>query len=343
MKWCGKYSNWWPWLSAVQIPRVKPVGLNNPVDRVYVSLDELTRLQFRVRNVGFLPSQPVHSILNGRYASRLRGRGLNFEELRGYLPGDDIRTIDWKVTARTRKPFVRVYTEERDRPMMLLVDQRMSMFFGSRVNMKSVTAAEAAAIAAWRSLAQGDRVGALIFNDTQITEFKPLRSRRQVMQILASITEMNHALKASNTVHPNPGQFNVVLKRVFKLISHDSLICMVGDGFGADEQSRSLVTQLNAHNDLIAGFVFDPLEKTLPTSDSLHFTDGAQQLAVDGTDRELRERFNRQFHARQDWIQAISMANKIPLFPLSTAKPTADQIRELLGSRQSQFISRKIS
>ena len=92
----------------------------------------------------FRPRQPVHSLLAGRHASRLRGRGLAFEELRPYLPGDDIRTMDWHVTARTGKPHVRVYTEEKDRPVLLVVDQRQNMFFGSKRAMKSVAAAEAA-------------------------------------------------------------------------------------------------------------------------------------------------------------------------------------------------------
>ena len=115
---------------------------------VYVTLEQLVRLQNRTSGFSFLPRQPVRSLLAGRHASKVRGRGLNFEEIRRYLPGDDIRQIDWKVTARTRQPHTRVYTEERERPVILLVDQRLGMFFGSRRNMKSVTAAEAAA--RWR-------------------------------------------------------------------------------------------------------------------------------------------------------------------------------------------------
>jgi DNA polymerase III delta prime subunit len=110
---------------------------------------EFRRIQFTpiCRGFSFLLRQPVYSILAGRHASRLRGRGLNFEEIRRYLPGDDIRNMDWRVTARTRRPHVRVYTEERDRPLLLVIDQRQSMFFGSRRAMKSVVAAEAAALA----------------------------------------------------------------------------------------------------------------------------------------------------------------------------------------------------
>src|SRR5215831_5840844 len=142
---------------------------------VYVDLEELIALEYGGRKVSFLPRQPVHSLLSGRFASRMRGRGLNFEEIRDYRPGDDIRSIDWKVTARLRKPHVRVFNEERDRPTLLVVDQRLSMFFGSRRAMKSVTAAEAAAISAWRVLGAGDRVGAIVFNDREIAEFRPRR------------------------------------------------------------------------------------------------------------------------------------------------------------------------
>ena len=151
---------------------------------VYVSLDDLLALEYRGRKVSFLPRQPVRSLLSGRFASRMRGRGLNFEEIRDYRPGDDVRSIDWKVTARLQKPHIRVFNEERDRQALLVVDQRLSMFFGSRRAMKSVAAAEAAAIGAWRVLGAGDRVGAIVFDDRELTEFRPRRSRSTVLQIL---------------------------------------------------------------------------------------------------------------------------------------------------------------
>jgi len=144
---------------------------------VYVQLDDLVRLQHKASGFSFLPRQPVHSILSGRHTSKLRGRGLNFEELRDYLPGDDTRNIDWKVTARAGTPYVRVYTEEKDRTVWLLIDQRVGMFFGSKDRMKSVVAAEVAAISAWRVLSVGDRVGALVFNDSEISVVPPHRSR----------------------------------------------------------------------------------------------------------------------------------------------------------------------
>src|SRR3954467_13865233 len=116
---------------------------------VYVSLDDLLALEYRGRKVSFLPQQPVRSLLSGRFASRMRGRGLNFEEIRDYRPGDDVRSIDWKGTARLQKPHIRVFNEERDRQALLVVDQRLPMFFGSQRRWQSVTAAATPAIRRW--------------------------------------------------------------------------------------------------------------------------------------------------------------------------------------------------
>src|SRR5580693_6400152 len=138
----------------------------------YAELDSLIALQFKSGGFTLRHNQPVRSLLFGRRASHVRGRGLDFEELRSYVAGDDVRSIDWRVTARMQKPYVRVYSEERDRPTVLVVDQRINMFFGSRVSMKSVVASEAAALAAWHVVQQGDRVGALVFNDEEIEEVR---------------------------------------------------------------------------------------------------------------------------------------------------------------------------
>ena len=133
--------------------------------RIHVDSAHLAGLEARAAGFDFLPRQPVGSVLSGRRAARVRGRGLEFEEIRGYLPGDDVRAIDWKVTARTGSPHVRVTREERDRPALIVADQLMSMFFGTVLNMKSVAAAEIAAMAAWRILAAGDRVGGIVLSD----------------------------------------------------------------------------------------------------------------------------------------------------------------------------------
>ena len=164
---------------------------------VYTNLTALVRLRYNARGFSYLPSQPVRSLLSGRRRSRLRGRGLDFDELRHYRPGDDIRNMDWRVTNRTGKPHVRVYTEERDRPVIVMVDQRLPMFFGSERKMKSVVAAELAALTAWRTIAVGDRVGAILFNDKREVEVRARRSERQLLTWLGDLSKMNNDLSVA--------------------------------------------------------------------------------------------------------------------------------------------------
>lgn len=302
---------------------------------VYADLDELTRLQFKARGFSFLPRQPIHSLLAGRHASRLRGRGLNFEELRGYLPGDDIRNIDWKVTARTREPHVRVYTEERDRAVWLLVDQRLNMFFGSRVKMKSVLAAEAAALSAWRVLSVGDRVGGVIFDDESVEMVVPHRSEQNVRQLLARVVEKNHRLNARSERAPNPGMLNQALRRVGPEAKHDCLVVLITDGYGIDEETRRRVTRLTEHNDVLVVFVYDEMERDLGDAGRLVFSDGERQLDVDTNRGRLRKAFRQSFDERLDRIAATSRRYAIPLLPVHTGLPIAEQVRDLIGRHQA--------
>ena len=303
----------------------------NSTASVYVDLDELVRLQFKASGFSFLPRQPIHSILSGRHASKLRGRGLNFEELRNYFPGDDTRNIDWKVTARTREPHVRVYTEEKDRTVWLLIDQRVSMFFGSKQRMKSVVAAEVAAISAWRVLSAGDRVGAVVFNDSEISVVPPHRSRERVMQILKQVVEKNHALSSNPVLKPDSGKLNEVLKKVGLLARHDCLICLVTDADGVDAETRKYISRISEHNDVLTAFIYDPLEKDMPAAGRLRFASDENQLEVDTSSRSLRTAFQNDFDKRLEWMQSASRKFAIPVLPLQTNKPVSEQLRDALG------------
>src|SRR5262245_37519956 len=181
----------------------------------------------------------------------MRGRGLDFEEIRDYAPGDDIRTIDWRVTARTGEPHTRVYTEERDRPALFVVDQRLSMFFGTQLNLKSVTAAEAAALGLWRVFESGDRVGAVIFDDTDVAAIRPHRSRGQVVHILEAIASRNRALRADAATRPGTAMLNRALEKAQGLVGHDYLVVVASDFDGADDETRRRVIELSAHNDVV--------------------------------------------------------------------------------------------
>lgn len=313
--------------------RVRPRNDSQPEETgVYADLDELVRLQFKARGFTFLPRQPVHSLLSGRRASRIRGRGLDFEELRSYLPGDDVRTIDWRVTARTRKPYVRVFTEERDRAVLILVDQRLAMFFGSQERMKSVTAAEAAALAAWRTLAVGDRAGALVFDDRGVTEVRPLRSRERVMAILRSVVEKNHALRVDSEIESGPAMLNETLSRAARLAVHDHLVVVISDFQGADDETRRILTRIAAHNDVLAALIYDPLSVNMPPAGRLVVSDGDLQLEVDLDRKTTRGRLTDFMKDRQRDLADRLRQIGVPMLALSTAEGVAEQIRAQLGA-----------
>ena len=301
--------------------------------RAHVTLDELLRLNHRAKGFSFLPRQPVHSLLTGRHASRLRGRGLDFEELRHYYEGDDTRTIDWAATARLGSPHVRVFTEERDRNVLLLVDQRLSMFFGSRRMMKSVAAAEVAALSAWRVTSLGDRVGAIVFSENGITEIRPQGRDKGVLPILHEVARQNAALHADDSRAADPGLFNEALRRAERLAHHDCLVCVISDAYGADTETVRLVTRITAHNDVLAAFISDPLEAELPGLGRVIVGEGDSQIEIDSAATTLRSRFASSFEERRASLAGFSRRRTIPVLPIETGRDVSSQLRELLGQR----------
>jgi uncharacterized protein (DUF58 family) len=310
------------------MPAAMPAGDADP--RVHVTLGHLRSLEGQARSLSFLPRQPARSVLNGRHASRLRGRGLNFEELRGYLPGDDVRAIDWKVTARTGEPYVRVMTEERDRPSLIVVDQRMSMFFGSKLNMKAVTAAEAAALAAFRILDQGDRVGGIVFADERIAEIRPQRSRVALDRFLAALADANGLLRAdAPAVDPMP--LTNVLRAVARIAPRNHLVIVLSDFDVVDQETERLVAGIARGNDLVLGLVSDPFGEELPEGLRLVVSDGELQAEIDTGDRaahrSLRDMARGRLAAILDWQRRFG----VPVLPLSAAEDTLPQMRRLMG------------
>lgn len=300
--------------------------------RVHVSLDHLRSLEGHARGLSFLPRQPARSVLNGRHASKLRGRGLNFEELRHYLPGDDVRAIDWKVTARTQTPHVRVMTEERDRPALIVVDQRMSMFFGSKLNMKAVTAAEAAALCAFRILAQGDRVGGIVFGDERIAEIRPQRSRQALNRFLTALSDANGALRAdAPTV--DPISLNTVLRAVVRIAPRDHLIIVLSDFDVIDEETRRTVATLKRRNDLVLALVSDPMADELPQGITLAVSDGSLQATIDTRDGTVHEALRAFAKGRLAQVLDWQIQLGVPVLPLTTGEATLPQVRSLMGAR----------
>nr|WP_269137753.1 DUF58 domain-containing protein [Pseudomonas sp. MMS21 TM103] len=305
----------------------------------YVDLQQLVALRRHANDLALGSRQPAHSLSAGRHATRLRGRGLSFEELRPYWAGDDARLIDWKVTARLRRPFLRLFTEERDRPVLLVVDQRMNQFFGSQRAFKSVIAAEVAALLGWAGLARHDRVGAILFDDQRCRELRPGRGDRSFLHLLRCLVQQNQALHALNPGDA-PQQLNAALGLALRLARHDHQVVLISDFYGMDAHTRALLTQLRRHNEVLACWTQDPLLTGLSPSDDLVVSDGRLQMTLDFGRAELRQALGRMREQRSEEIFAWADGLGIPLLPVSTAEPVAEQLRGLLGPVQAGSVRR---
>lgn len=307
------------------------VKLSHPKG-VVVTLAELIKLQYFTSGFSFLPRQPVKSLLAGKYGSKLRGRGLNFEEIRQYQPGDDIRNMDWKVTARTGKPHTRVYTEERDRPVVAIVDQRLSMFFGSQVNMKSVTAAHIAATSLWKAMQDHDRVGAYIFNDTDIEAVRPHRSQKSITTILSRLVQYNQKLATDTPGTGSAAMLNTVLEMVLKRRSHDYLYLVISDFWGVTNDSYRFVKQIARHNDVLLFLTHDPIAKKMPESGRIKITDGGgNTVEVDSSYKRIQQQFPKVLEGRiNELVRELSLF-AVPTLPFNTVDEVPEQLRNLLG------------
>lgn len=244
----------------------------------------------------------------GALTARQRGRGVDFAEVRAYQAGDDVRTIDWRVTARTNEPHTKIFREERERPTLICVDQSQSMFFGSRGRLKSVLAAELAARHAWQALAMGDRVGGLVVGNESTTVTRPKRSARHVARLLGQLAEENQRLTRHSQAADDRQPLLDALRTLYQLAPSGHRVIVVSDfsalqadisNTGADERPwREVLLALSRHNDTSAEVLTDPLERALPLRDPAAVTDGTNRLEFDGGNARLRDRYSASFARR---------------------------------------------
>jgi uncharacterized protein (DUF58 family) len=304
---------------------------------IYADLNDLRRLKYLAKGFSFTPNQPANSALSGKNVSKLRGRGLNFEELRHYRPGDDIRSMDWKVTQRTGKPHIKVFTEERERNVFLAIDQRMTMFFGSSNKMKSVIAAELSALIAWQISDSGDRIGAVIYNDQQTKVIPAKRGKQHVVNLLSEVLKKNHELSLdqalSNTQLNNDDSdsYNKMLATLNKVSSHNGLIILIGDGHGFNDKSTDFIKQLRQHNEVIACHISDPLELTLPKMSQMIVSDGKQQIQFSSEQKHVQKTYAAEIARQLESYVKAAKKYRIPLIEIDTISPVEQQLRKALG------------
>ena len=257
---------------------------------------------------------------------------MDFSEMKQYVQGDDTRNIDWKATRRTGKPYIRVYNEERDRNVWLVVSQMNSMFFGSKERMKSVSAAHTAALIAFKTLEMGDRVGAVVYNNEEVKFFKATSGKKGVVGIMTEIERQNRLLNAANSDN-RKGNLSESLKILSSLAKHDDLVVLIGDGRALDEDTARYITRINTHNDVIAVLVYDPMEEEIVSSPSLFLTDGVKTVDLDSSDREFIQRYRARLSGRKESYKHLSRKNVLPILSVSTERPVAEQLYEQLGGK----------
>jgi uncharacterized protein (DUF58 family) len=309
--------------------------MENQNEGVYVTLSELLKFGYMPKNFNIRPNAAVLTKLSGRHQSGMRGRGMDFSEMKQYVQGDDTRNIDWKATRRTGKPYIRVYNEERDRNVWLVVSQMNSMFFGSKARMKSVSAAHTAALFAFKALEMGDRVGAVVYNNEEVKFFKATSSKNNVVQIMTEIERQNHLLSSDNSTSPKDN-LSKSLKILTTLAKHDDLVVLIGDGRALDEETAKHITRINVHNDMIGVLVYDPMEEEIVQSSSLFFTDGVDTVDVDSSNKQFIERYRERLSGRKKAFVQLSRKNALPVLSISTEFPVLDQLYEQLSLNRSR-------
>ncbi|MEA3303359.1 MAG: DUF58 domain-containing protein [Pseudomonadota bacterium] len=283
---------------------------------VSVSLQSLIRLGGKAQHLTS-PRSIIRASLQGLHLSPFKGRGMDFAETRPYEDGDDVRNLDWRVTARSGKLHTKLFQEERERPVLLCVDLQPPMFFATRGVFKSVIAAQAAALLAWNAWKAGDRVGGLIFNGETIHEVRPLRNRSRLLHLLKMISEATRQ-QPQRPTQSHTGQLSAALSNLRRVITPGSRIFLLSDFHGIDAVVRKQLAVLARHSDLYLVMISDPMEQQFPASGQWRVTDSRRFLQLDFSRKKARVDYQQQSASRVERLQQLAHKHHFSLIRLST-------------------------
>lgn len=278
----------------------------------------------RVRKIEIKTRGLSNEIFAGKYHTAFRGRGMSFSEVREYRAGDDVRDIDWNVTARSRKPHIKVYEEERELTMMLLVDVSASRLFGTTERMKQHLVAEIAAVLAFSASQNNDKVGCIFFSDRVEKFIPPKKGRSHILTIIRELLSFNPTSKRTSLSEPVRFLTNVNKKRCTTFILSDFLV--------SDAESAELDDALKiarGKHDLVGIRVYDPRERELPDVGLIAVEDAetGQKLLLDSSSRRVREGYAELWNARSERILQILKHNRIDTAEVTTE---GDYVTELI-------------
>src|SRR5512143_151894 len=285
-------------------------------------LRQVKLLELRTRGL-------VNSLFTGEYRSVFKGQGMEFAEVREYQPGDEVRSIDWNVTARMQRPYVKRYIEERELTVMLAVDVSGSERFGTRRRFKSEVASELAAVLAMSAIRNNDRVGAILFTERIEHVVPPRKGRRHALRLMRDILAFEPVGRATD--------IGGATEYMSKMLAHKAIIFLVSDFLGADfERPLKLLAQ---RHDVVAVSVEDPSEHILPDIGLVRLVDPetGQSLDVDTSDPAVRAQFEAQVGGEEDRRRHLLRRLAIDEIAVSTDRGIMEPLLRFFRSRETRL------
>ncbi|MDZ7750274.1 MAG: DUF58 domain-containing protein [Gammaproteobacteria bacterium] len=305
--------------------------MRGTTDGVRLALDRLTGLRAHAGRLGLSPGTRVRTARAGGYLSVYRGRGMEFDEVRPYQAGDDVRDIDWRVTARSGRAHTKVYTDERERPVFLLLDLSPGMYFGTRGCLKAVRAAEAGVLLAWAAVANGDRVGALMMAGKRHAEVRPMGRHPGVLRLIRRLMEEHRAGLERPGIEA--ADLKAALDRLLATARPGSLVFLISDFRHLDDDGEKRLARLARHNDVTAVFVFDPLEAEPPPPGRYLLSDGHASALLDTSDAGVVERLRAAHATHRARVASACSRRGIHFLDLATDAPLVEALRRGLHAR----------
>ena len=298
-----------------------------------VTTKALVRQQVHAKTLSLSGRKKASSAISGLHNSRFRGRGMDYQESRVYQSGDDIRNMDWLVTARTGVAHTKLFQEERERPIHIIMDTNKSMSFGTRKEFKSVTAAKAASLLAWAAVRNGDRVGVMSYGKNKIVHEKPVGGKRGMMRLIA------HLVQADNSLEKDTTLLEDALKRLRTIIRPGSLIIIVSDFYHLGKEVKRHLIQLNKHNDVLAFFVTDEFEINTPLPGVYGVNNGEKSVVFNAKKSSDIEKMKNQQSQHLSNIYENVQKSGVPVIPVLTSDNVQEKVKQGLKSPASAWSS----
>lgn len=299
---------------------------------VSVSQADLIRLSGPARAIA-LDVLRVNSLQTGAYVSHFRGRGMEFDESRPYQPGDDPRSIDWRVTARSATAYTKLFREERERPVLLVVDLRSTMHFATQGCFKSVNASRAAALLAWAAHHRGDRLGGLIFGDTMHRELKPRLGRMAALRFVHELVGHRDWEHRDSAPPESSELLTQAMSSLRRVARPGSLVIVISDFTGFSRGAQSYLSSVARHNEVLAVFMNDPLERELPPPGRYRLVSADDELEIDTHATAARRDYHNAFEQRRHELEAFCQRYGVHLMPMSTDDDPVSTLQTALRRR----------